>query len=266
MLTREEFVTLGDATLYVRQIVASTPSAAPARPTLLFLHDSLGCVDTWRDFPQQLAASADLDAVVYDRQGYGRSSPFGPSPRTPRYLEDEARTLLALLDALGIESAVLFGHSDGGSIALIAASLAPARVAAVITEGAHVFVESLTLDGIRAARETLATTNLAERLARYHGDKVAGITAAWIDTWLSPEFRDWNIERYLSGIACPALIIQGDDDEFGTVDQVNAIVRGIGARARALLIPAVGHTPHRDASAIVLEAAIQLIAGSLGHD
>ncbi|HUQ83115.1 MAG TPA: alpha/beta hydrolase, partial [Gemmatimonadaceae bacterium] len=149
--------------------------------------------------------------------------------------------------------------SDGGSIALIAADLDPDRIGAVVTEGAHVFVEDVTLRGIRAAREAFATTDLAARLARYHGDKVPAIAKAWIDTWLSPEFRLWNIERVLPGIRCPVLAIQGEDDEFGTVEQVSSIVRR-AARAEALLIPGVGHTPHRDAQALVLEAATDFIA------
>jgi len=258
----EAFVPVGEATLYVRRLRASSESARAGQPALVFLHDSLGCVDTWRDFPEALAERLGLDAVIYDRQGYGRSSPFGPSQRTTRYLEEEAQVLRALLDALEVEAAVLFGHSDGGSIALIAAALEPDRIAAVVTEGAHVFVEDVTLRGIRAARESFATTDLAERLARYHGDKVSAVAQAWIDTWLSPAFRSWNIERYLLGIRCRVLVIQGEDDEFGTVDQVNAIVESAPAHAKALLIPDVGHTPHRDAREAVLAAATDFIAAA----
>jgi pimeloyl-ACP methyl ester carboxylesterase len=252
-------VPLGDATIHVRRIrSASTPSPS-SRPAIVFLHDSLGCVETWRDFPEALSERLGLDAVVYDRQGYGRSSPFGPLPRTPRYLEDEAEVLQTLIDRLEIESAVLFGHSDGGSIALIGAAMDPGRIAAVVTEGAHVFVDDVTLQGVRAARESLETTDLADRLARYHGDKVPALTSAWIDTWLSPGFRSWNIERYLRDIRCPVLAIQGEEDEFGTPDQVNAIREGVGPRAEPLFIPDVGHTPHREAREVVLDAASAFI-------
>ena len=260
----EEIVPLDGASIYVRRV--RVQSLRAGRPSVVFLHDSLGCVDTWRDFPEILAEGTGLDAVVYDRQGYGRSSPFGPTPRTLRYLEEEAQVLIALLGALKIESAILFGHSDGGSIALIAAAMEPNRIAAVITEGAHVFVEDVTLRGIRVARESLGTTDLAERLARYHGDKVPAITSAWIDTWLSPAFRVWNIERYLPGIRCPVLAIQGEQDEFGTVAQVNAIVQGAGARAEPLMIPGIGHTPHREAREIVLDAASAFIANATKAD
>lgn len=260
---REECVTIGAASIHVHRLRPSPESHSAGRPTLVFLHDSLGCVETWRDFPQALAERAGLDAVVYDRQGYGRSSPFGPAPRTLQYLDEEAGVLRALLDRLEIGSAILFGHSDGGSIALIGAAVYPTRVAAVMTEGAHVFVEDITLQGIRDARVSLGTTDLAERLARYHGDKVPALASAWIDTWLSPSFRSWNIERYLPAIRCPVLAIQGEEDEFGTVDQVNAIVAGVGARAEPLMIPGVGHTPHREAREAVLDAAAAFIAGAM---
>lgn len=246
--------------MYVRRLRTLPNAIASDRPSVVLLHDSLGCVETWRDFPRALAERVALDAVVYDRQGYGRSSPFGQEPRTLQYLEEEARVLRDLLDRLEIASAILFGHSDGGSIALLAAAMEPNRIAAVVTEGAHVFVEEVTLRGIRAARESLGTTDLAERLARYHGDKVAAIASAWIDTWLSPEFRSWNIERYLPDIRCPVLVIQGEQDEFGTIEQVNAIVRGVGARAKPLLIPGIGHTPHREAREAVLDAVATFLA------
>jgi pimeloyl-ACP methyl ester carboxylesterase len=236
---------IGDHALRVRTITAAD-SVADRRPTLVFLHDSLGCITVWRDFPDRLAAAVGCHALIYDRRGYGASSPFGSEPRQPGYLEDEAEAVSRVLDACGISQAVLFGHSDGGSIALVAAARFPALVAAVVTEAAHVFVEELTLAGIREARETLRTTDLRERLRRHHGERTDALTAAWIDCWLSPEFRDWNIERYLSRIRCPVLILQGTDDEYGTPDQVRAIAKGVAGRAEAHLLPRVGHTPHRE--------------------
>lgn len=244
--------------LAVRKI-STKRTADPTRPTLVFLHDSLGCIETWRDFPNALVERSGLDAVVCDRQGYGRSAPFSGEPRGVDYLAREARTLLRLLDALSIDSALLFGHSDGGSIALLAAGEAPTRIAGVITEGAHVFVEEETLAGIREARNSLETTDLANRLARYHGDKVPALLSAWIDTWLSPPFRAWNIERWLPAARCPALIIQGTEDEYGTTAQVHAIVDGFGGEAGAVMIPGIGHTPHREAPETVLDASTAFI-------
>ena len=156
---------------------------------------------------------------------------------------------------MGIGEVVLFGHSDGGSIALLAAGLQPTRVRAVITEGAHVFVEEETLTGIRTARTLMQKTDLPDRLARYHGDKVPQLVSAWIDTWLSPDFRDWNIEGELRSARCPALIIQGDGDEYGTPAQVDAIVQGWGGAAQALMLPNARHTPHREATTAVMQAA-----------
>jgi pimeloyl-ACP methyl ester carboxylesterase len=227
---------------------------------VVFLHDSLGCVETWRDFPQRLSERTGLDALIYDRRGYGQSSPFSGEARTVRYLHQEAELLFLLLDTLAIERVVLFGHSDGGSISLIAAAQRPLRIEAVITEGAHVFVEEVTLAGIRHARTLLASTDLGRRLESYHGAKAGAVAAAWIDTWLSPEFRDWNIESCLPRIVCPVLAIQGSEDEYGTPAQVMAIVAGIGPRARPLFVPGVGHTPHRDAAGAVLDASAGFLA------
>lgn len=257
MKSIESDLVVADHTLRVQRIDVG---AAAETPTLVFLHDSLGCIPTWRDFPARLATRTHLDALVYDRRGYGGSSPFPPSPRTSRYLEDEAASLIAALAALRISSTILFGHSDGGSIALIAAALEPRLVRAVITEGAHVFVEEVTLAGIQEARETLRTTNLRAKLMRHHGDKTDGVTSAWIDTWLSPGFRDWNIEPYLPRIICPVLAIQGTADEYGTEAQVQAIVSGVSGPARALMIPDVGHTPHRDAADVVIDATTAFLS------
>jgi len=233
----------------------SSSASASSGPVLVFLHDSLGCIETWREFPAFLAAASGLDAIVYDRLGYGLSAPMPKVARTPRYLHEEAERLFALLDAMGIGEVVLFGHSDGGSIALLAAGLQPTRVRAVITEGAHVFVEEETLAGIRTARTLMQKTDLPDRLARYHGDKVPRLVSAWIDTWLSPDFRDWNIEGELRAARCPALIIQGDGDEYGTPAQVDAIVQGWGGAAQALMLPNARHTPHREATTAVMQAA-----------
>ena len=250
---------LGDHALRVRTI-PSGDAAAMRRPTLVFLHDSLGCITVWRGFPDRVAAAVGCDAMLYDRRGYGGSPPFGPEPRTPGYLEDEADVLARVLDDCGVREAVLFGHSDGGSIALVAAARQPDRVCGVVTEGAHVFVEELTLASIREARETLRTTDLRERLRRHHGEKTDAVTSAWIDVWLSPGFRDWNIERYLPRIRCPVLVLQGADDEYGTPDQVRAIVDGVAGPARAQLIPGVGHTPHRAAADEVLRLTTAFLA------
>lgn len=249
----------GDHALRVQRIVPDD-SAVSSRPVLVFLHESLGCITVWRDFPVRLAEALGCTALVYDRRGYGASSPFPPEPRTPDYLEQEALVLDRLLDSLGVARAVLFGHSDGGSIALAAAARHPDRIQAVITEAAHVFVEDVTLEGIRGARELLRTTNMRERLYRHHGERTDGVTSAWIDTWLSPAFRDWTIEHLLTDVRCPVLVLQGAEDQYGTADQVRAIAEGVTGEARAFLFPGAGHSPHRDAADAVIAATQAFLA------
>lgn len=254
-------IAIGAATLNVRRIPAGG-AGAPA--TIVFLHDSLGCIKLWRDFPDRLCALTGCSGLIYDRQGYGESSPF-TDKRGLDYLEREGDVLVEVLRREGEQRKfILFGHSDGGSIALIAAAklgagVAPA-VVGVITEGAHVFVEDVTLDGIRAAVAEKA--QLLPRIRKYHGEKSEAVFDAWADTWLKPEFRDFNMEHFLPAISCDVLVIQGEVDEYGTEAQVNAIIAGVsGARKHKLMVPGVGHTPHRDAADFVLEACTNFIAG-----
>jgi len=245
------------------------PERPVAEPPLVFLHEGLGCIAMWKDFPAALCARVGREGVVYDRWGYGRSEPLD-RPRTPRYLHEEAELFLsAVLDGLGISNAVLFGHSDGGTIALLFAAAWPERTAAVVTEAAHVLVEEITLAGIRAAVAAYAATDLRRRLARYHGDKTDTVFRAWHETWLSPGFRDWNIEAELRRIGAPTLVLQGEDDEYGTPAQVAAIAAGVAGPVETALLPGCAHVPHHQARAAVLELAAgfleRRLVGGLGH-
>lgn len=241
----------------VRHQVGERPSAR----TLVFLHDSLGCITTWRDFPLELGKTVGCDVLIYDRQGYGSSDPFGPAPRQADYMHREADVLLALLDAEGIASPILFGHSDGGTIALLAAAKYPGRFAAVITAGAHVFVEDVTLNGIRAAERQYSTTDLRERLRKHHGDRTDALFLAWTKTWQAPFFRDWDITGDVASIQCPVLVLQGLDDNYGTEAQVDAIVAAVGDVAQKYMIPGAAHTPHKEAPAITQELVVQFLRG-----
>lgn len=255
---RDVDVRVGTATLRVRRLShAAIPE--PGRLTIVFLHDSLGCIALWRDFPEQLALATQCDALVYDRQGYGESSPFDAPPRTTQYLEEEADRLPDLLGACGVERAILFGHSDGGSIALVAAAKHPTGIQAVVSEGAHVFVEDITLDGIRHARELMRTTDLRSRVARYHGARTDEVIARWIETWLRPEFRDFNIEHFLRGIRVPTLVLQGMRDEFGSEAQVRAIAGGVAAASEAHMIPGAAHNPHKEATEDTLRITVAFL-------
>ncbi|MNK56774.1 2-hydroxy-6-oxononadienedioate/2-hydroxy-6-oxononatrienedioate hydrolase [compost metagenome] len=230
------------------------------RPTIVFLHDSLGCVELWRDFPKRIAAVSKCNVLIYDRLGYGKSDPMPTSVRPVNYLELEATVLNTILEKLKIENAILFGHSDGGSIALIAASKYPQRIKMVICEAAHIFVEEITLNGIREAVIAYQNTNLSERLQKYHGNKTETIFKAWTETWLHVDFRNWNIETLLLEIKSPLLFIQGEKDEYGTLDQVRKTINAISGKAEKCIIPNVGHTPHKEAPEIVLGKITAFIA------
>lgn len=256
--------TLPFAEHYLRVRTLRHPApAAEQRPWLVFLHDSLGSIRLWREWPAQLAEALGCHALLYDRRGYGESAPFGPEGRTPAYLEEEAHTVPAVLAACGITRAVLVGHSDGGTLALLVAATHPDLVAAAVTIGAHVFVEEETLRGIRQARQQYATTNLAQRLARYHGANTEALFRAWTDTWLSPTFRNWNIEAYLPRITAPVLVVQGTADEYGTPAQVTAITQQVAGPARAELVPGLGHTPHRQQPEQLAQLVVGFLAGVL---
>ena len=235
---------------------------APARPrggpVLVLLHDSLGSVALWRDFPERLAEATGLEVLAYDRRGHGASDPFGPA-RTIRYMHEEAATFARVLEALDVEDAVLFGHSDGGSIALLAAAHHPRRIRGVISEAAHVFVDERTLEGVRAAQRAVAEGDLLARIAKHHGPKAEALAAAWTGTWLAPWYRGWNVEEDLRRIRCPVLVIQGEEDEYGTDAQVHAIARGVSGPARELLLPGLRHTPHREAPELVLRAVAEFV-------
>ena len=239
------------------------PAAGPGRPALLFLHEGLGCVAMWRGFPDLVAARIGCRAVVYSRRGYGGSDPFD-APRTPRYLHAEALEVLpGLRRALGLDRVVLVGHSDGASIALIHAGAGRWPVDGLVVMAPHEFVEDMTLVGISAAVREWETSDWASRLGRYHREPER-VFRAWSDTWLSPSFRHWNIEDYLPGIRCPILAVQGDDDGFATMAQLDAIADGAvrAPHVEQLRLPGCGHSPHRDRESTVVDA-ITRFAGRL---
>ncbi len=232
----------------------------PNRPTLVFLHDSLGCVQLWRDLPSKLSEATGCNVLVYDRLGYGKSDPMPTYIRPVNYMELESDTLNDLLESLNINDAILFGHSDGGTIALITASKYPQKVKAVICEAGHIFVEDVTLKGIYEAWEAYKTTNLPERLKKYHGDKVEILFKAWTETWTREDYRQWNIEYLLKGIICPLLFIQGEADEYGTLDQVGKTLSQVSGSTDQYIIPNVGHTPHKEVPDLVLDKAAEYIS------
>lgn len=237
----------------VVRLVSAHPR--PGAPAMVFLHEGLGSVSMWRDFPQRVADATGCEAIVFSRHGYGRSTPIA-EPRGVRYMHDEAlATLPALLDALGVEAPFLFGHSDGGSIALIHAGGAHRPLAGIIVMAPHVLVEEVSVTSIEQAKVAYKTTDLKGRLGRYHAD-VDSAFWGWNDIWLHPEFRNWNIEEYLPTIACPVMAIQGEDDEYGTMDQIERIARG-AKDVDLVKLADCRHSPHKDQP----EAVIDAVAG-----
>ena len=230
-------------------------------PTLVLLHEGLGCVQMWRDFPDRLAKATGARVFVYSRAGYGKSSPV-PPPRAATYMHKEGLEVLpGVLEKAGIERAVLVGHSDGGSIALIYTGGVPDnRTVGVVTLAAHVFNERLCVDSIAAAGETYRATDLRERLLRYHGSNVDDAFWGWNRVWLSPEFWRWNIEEFLPPITVPVLAIQGWDDEYGTERQVDTIVGKVGGRAEKLMLDRCKHSPHKDQTEATLDAVARFVA------
>mgnify|MGYP000272676299 CR=1 FL=1 len=232
-------------------------------PLIVFLHEGLGSVSMWRDFPARLCDRLGVRGLVYSRPGYGRSTPRPRDERWgPDFMHRQAHEVLpALLAALGIDTAKdrpwLFGHSDGGSISLLYAARLPDRIAGAIVLAPHILVEDLSITSITAAREAYVQTDLKQRLARHHDDPDSAFRG-WNDIWLAPEFRSWNIEAELPRITCRLLAIQGTCDEYGTLEQIRGIARRV-PQTQLLELPGCGHSPHRDQPEAVIEAVASFV-------
>jgi len=232
------------------EILWHAPASASA-PTIVMLHEGLGSLTHWRDFPRRLAERTGSGVLVYSRYGHGNSERLAEK-RPVSYMHREAQVVLpAVLQLRGIERPVLVGHSDGASIALIFAGTFPDAARALILEAPHVFVEDITVESIAQAKTVYQTTDLSQRLGRYHAH-VDDTFWGWNNIWLDPAFRSWNIEEYLGKIRCPVLLIQGEDDEYGTPRQLEAIHARIPA-AEILLLAKCRHSPHRDQPEATLE-------------
>jgi len=237
-----------DHSIYYETIDGNTQ-----KPWLVFLHEGLGCIPLWRDFPERLCRRSGCPGLVYDRTGYGRSSRLS-APRTIHYMHDYALNELpqVLETVIPGRPFILIGHSDGGSIALIHAAQRLTLLKGVVTEAAHVFVESETLEGIRQADEAYDRGKL-KGLGKYHGEKTHEIFKAWSETWLNHWFKHWSLEYLLPSIECPMLIIQGVDDQYGSRQQVESIVSRSSGFSEPFLVENCGHTPHLQQPEIVLE-------------
>ncbi|TMB32793.1 MAG: alpha/beta hydrolase [Deltaproteobacteria bacterium] len=212
-------------------------------PTLVLLHEGLGSVAMWRDFPEKLARACGLPAFAYSRSNYGTSAATAALPRPVRYMHDEALLLPGVLEAAGISDPILVGHSDGASISILYAADHPVR--GLILEAPHVFGEEVSFASIARAKEAYEKGGLRERLAKYH-QNVDAAFYGWNGPWLDPEFRKWDLTDQLPRISAPILVVQGLADEYGTSAQVEAIRRGAGGKVDAALLEGCGHSPHRE--------------------
>jgi pimeloyl-ACP methyl ester carboxylesterase len=248
------------ATVTGRQIEYRMLPGDASHAPLVFLHEGLGSVALWRDFPDKIASRLGSRALVYSRFGYGQSDGL-VAERTSSFMHEEALDVLpALLDQLGIERPLLVGHSDGASIALIHAAISGRPVQGLALMAPHVFVEPVCKESIARIRETYRITDLRERLAKYHAH-VDDAFLGWADTWLRPEFLSWSIEEMLPRLTQPILLIQGRDDEYGTLHQLDRIATRAQGPTSRLVLDHCGHSPHRDQETAVLDAIVGFIRG-----
>lgn len=253
----------------VRDVMVPTPAGrlfarvwgtlAGGLAPIVLLHDSLGSVELWRDFPAVLAEVTGRGVVAYDRLGFGQSD-----ARAGRvgfdFIRREAEDAIApLREALGIERMVLFGHSVGGGMAVAAGAAFADETVAVVTESAQCFVEDRTLAGLRVAREAFAQTGQVERLGRYHGDKAAWVLEAWLGTWLSAEFSSWTLDDALRRLRCPLLVLHGSEDEYGSAAQPERIAREAGGGAELVMLEGRAHVPHREDAGCVLGPVVRFL-------
>ena len=238
--------------------------AEASKPVLVFLHEGLGSITQWRDFPQEVVAATGCPAIVYARYGYGQSDVL-QEPRQPDFMHDEALIALPqVLASLGISAPILVGHSDGASISLIHAG-AGNPVRGVVVEAPHVFVEEHGMAGIVAAKEAFESTELPQKLGKHHRH-AAKTFHGWNDVWVSNDFRRWNIEAFLPGIRCPVMAIQGEDDAYGTYAQLDAIARQVSGPCDLVKLPDCGHTPHKEQPEKTLAAVTRFILSVLEKD
>lgn len=253
----EWYIAAEKGRMFVREWI---PQAPPSAPAIILLHDSLGCITLWRDFPAELSARTGRRVIAYDRLGFGHSDPYpGRLPLDFIYAECK-ESLPPLLDALKIGEFVLFGHSVGGGMSVTGAADFGPRCVGVISESAQIFLEDRIFEGIRSAQPNLVPASpQRERLKKYHGDKTDWVLASWIDNWLDPRFTH-DLTGHMKKLTCPVLALHGDLDEFGSTDQAKFLCDGVAGPTQLHLMTNCGHVPHRDRPAEILEVVANFLA------
>jgi pimeloyl-ACP methyl ester carboxylesterase len=250
--SRDILLSTGSSRIYAKRWDPVQDQQEGSTPIVLF-HDSLGCVELWRDFPERLAQATARSVIAYDRLGFGRSDPH-PGKLDNGFVRNEARTTFHdLCEQLQLERFVAFGHSVGGGMAVACAAAWPQRCRALITESAQAFVEDRTLAGIRAAQRAFAEPGQLDRLRKYHGDKADWVLHAWTDTWLAADFADWNLDEDLRRVQCPALILHGEHDEYGSARHPEHIAALLPTSSAMRILPGCAHVPHREQSEVVVD-------------
>ena len=244
------FIAAKNQKIYVK-IWCPTHKESDLAPIVL-MHDSLGSVDLWRDFPRQLAAATGRTVYAYDRLGFGQSSPHPDLLNVDFVITEAEQVFKTVLDHFHIDQFLIMGHSVGGGMSVVIAATYPERCVGLITIAAQFEVEELTLAGIREAKLGFEQAGQIDRLARYHGDKAQWVLNAWTETWLSPAFRDWNLAAIVSEVDCPTLVIHGELDEYGTTAQPQQIFAGIGGQAELQILEGLHHMPHKEQPELVI--------------
>lgn len=255
----EQFTEVDGGRVFVRRWF---PAVLSNSPPVVLLHDSLGCVELWRDFPAQLAQALGREVIAYDRLGYGRSTALSELPSLKFIDEEAATTFPAICRDLGLEQVVLFGHSVGGGMAIAIASIhsKSGLCSCVITESAQAFVEERTKDGIRKAKEYFRDPSHLEKLTKYHGKKAQWVLDAWTESWLDPKFESWSLQPHLSNVTCPVLAIHGDKDEYGSCAFPRLITDSVQGHSQAVVLEGFGHVPHREDSVAVLDTVANFLS------
>ena len=251
----DRLVRVGDDAISIRWL--RPPGVASDAPVVVFLHEGLGSIGMWMDFPHKLVASLGCRGLIYERNGHGNTLPIR-APRAQSWMHDEAWLVLpALLDTLGVERPILFSHSDGATIALLYASRF--RPCGVVSEAAHIFVDELSANGLGKVEAQRRKGSMGDFLKQFHAGDYDAMVGAWLDFWREGRERNWDMVADLAGVSCPVLAIQGALDEYGTVRQLDGIVAGVSGPAERLLIEGCGHVPHLQAQDAVLGAASKFI-------
>ncbi|VBB47957.1 Alpha/beta hydrolase fold protein [uncultured Paludibacter sp.] len=259
-MTEDKYIQFDDFRIFIRQIVLDKNSN---KPVLIFLHDSWGCTEMWGDFPEELTKIGELNALVYDRRGYGKSSDFDAKTRTKYYLHEEADFLIQLMDKLNIPKAILYGHSDGATISLIAGAKYPERFEGLILESAHTFIEEKGKEAVRESREKAKHNSLLNSLEKFHGNKTAELFRRWHEAWLSDLLQDWTIVPLLKNITCPVLAFRGENDPFDTVEQLNVLKREISSEITTAFISNAAHTPRKENEEKVVDLCSEFLGSCL---